>query len=339
MYQIAREIENVISFKVLDKYLAFKLKENKRLLYLNSTIVDEDNRGYLFFQNSLCLHNEAKTTFLNLQTNERTEISIIFNGDSGYFENTYISSINSKQEEDYRWTSNYVMYQINPFKKLYELPHRYYGSGYRFKNQYIQMQNELKLLKSLSLLTGEYDWETPLNRNGEIFKILGVRENELVVCWKRGMDYYGLLGINAQSGQIVWNIDNNLLLNGLSLYFTENQQTLFSTKADGNSSYFIEIDLTTKQTHRYGEIVDLCKNKWAISSSQYKDGLVYFTASTHHFLFPNILGVLDYQRLKLLWYHHFDFDRNTHLKNFEVDGSKLYVLDSADTLHIFERED
>jgi len=236
------------------------------------------------------------------------------------------------------YSSNYIICQLFPFKELYELPYRYYGSGYRFKNQYIQIQNERKLLKSLSLLTGEYEWETPLNRNGEIFKILGVRENELIVCWKRGMDYYGLLGIDIQTGKIVWNMDDNSLLNGLNLYFTENQKSIFSTKGDDKSSYFIEIDLENKEVQRYGEIPDLCKAKLVIHSSQYKDGLIYFTASTRHVFFPDVIGVFDYKTLKVLWQHRFTFDRLTHLKNLEVSDDKLYVLDSGDTLHIFERE-
>lgn len=212
-----------------------------------------------------------------------------------------------------------------------------FGENLRI-NDYIIFKASQVVISLLDIITLKIKWETPLNRNGEIFKILGVRENELIVCWKRGMDYYGLLGIDIQTGKIVWNMDDNSLLNGLNLYFTENQKSIFSTKGDDKNSYFIEIDLENKELQRYGEIPDLCKAKLVIHSSQYKDGLIYFTASTRHVFFPDVIGVFDYKTLKVLWQHRFTFDRLTHLKNFEVSDDTLYVLDSGDTLHIFERE-
>lgn len=347
MYQIAKKIENIDSFKVFDKYMGFKLKGNKRLLYLNDTIVDENNRGYLFFQNSLCLHNGGKTTFLNLHTKERTEIPITFNGDIGYFQNTYISSINSKQEEDYRWTSNYVIYQLFPFEELYELPHRYYGSGYRFENQYIQIQNERTTLKSLSLLTGEYEWEVDLGEyclyvqdnqewQGNISHIIGVFQDILwLMC-----SYGRLIGLCVKTGKILGNVWlgdlraelQNLVILNPPIVNEATKEFVFCTY-----KYFFTIDVKTLFLNVFHQIVFEHRED-QIETQIIHNGLVYFTGK--HFL-PNDqtesqVGVYSPTENKILWLYSLG---NTIVNQPpQVSGNKLYVLDTEGTLHIFEKE-
>lgn len=335
MKYVFYETLKVLSFNVSSNELSY-VDEAKNLIFRNQIITNNtSDSGYLLADKYFFYSNEDdyKTYLFDIETNVKQGLGYVgypsercFDGEI-FVTYEYLDLIEFKQR--------LIYYNIKKNEK--KVIKSDLGISLLYNNKVIATEYS-KLLKSLSLITGEYEWETPINRSGEIFKILGVRDNELVVCWKRGWKLFGLLGIDIQTGVIVWNIDNNQLLNGHSLYFTDNQQSLFSAQGTNHNSYFIEIDLLSKQAIRLGEIEDLCKAQVEISRSQYKDGLIYFTASTHHDIFPDIIGVLDYKTLKILWQHRFDFDRLTHLKNFEVSEDKLYVLDSKDTLHIFERE-
>ncbi len=356
MYQITKKIENIDSFKVFDKYLGFKFRENKRHLYLNENIVDEDNRGYLFFQNSLCLHNGGKTTFLNLYSKEKTEIPITFNGDIGYFQNTYISSINSKQEEDYRWTSNYVIYQLFPFKELYRLPHRYYGSGYRFENQYIQIQSEKNILKSLSLLTGEYEWEVDLGKRkymdlgqekeAHIRNIVGVWENILVVT----MTHNEVITIDLKTGTILWETQDLLKKHlhkgnaGKWRGYLQNCYIENGKLYELTSSIYYSIDLQTQRVEILWQ--DTREHEFVtVVHSTYTENYVYFTGSYNNRFQPHLLGVFNRQTRQIDWLHDMTLSVDPNLGYVaslnqvpQVTDDKLYILDSGGTLHIFEKE-
>ncbi len=331
MYKLLTKFNHIDNYSVFnDNLLYFK----EGFLYLNnSRVIINDEKiigGYIDFQGISNIVTHNKVYWYNI-----FDILIVTEHFSGF--------LNIEVSENVRLFRNinlhYCFYDlqkkeiIKTFKaKFNNLYPSAYVNGCLFIHKFPE-----QIIQSLSLLTGLYKWEVPLNRNGEIFKVLGVRENELVVCFKQGLDYYGLLGIAIETGKIMWNIDDNFLLNGLNMSFTSNQASIFSTKGEGRNSYFIELDLTTKQAIRYGEIVDLCKEKLAISTSFLKDDLVYFTAGNHTF-FPNTIGIFDYKTLKLLWKHTFSFDKHTHLKEMQVAENKLYVLDSGGTLHIFEKE-
>lgn len=356
MYKIVEKLENVDSFKASDKYLGFKLKENKRSLYLNGNIIDEDNRGYFFYENSLCLQNGAKTTFLNLQTKERIEIPITFNGDNGHFENTYISSINSKQEDDFRWTSNYVMYQISPFKKLYELPHRYYGSGYRFKNQYIQIQNESKALKSLSLLTGSYEWEVDLEEKlgtyDGISKIYGLVNECLWSVTQRGV----LLGININDGTLIHHLNfdgydtfqqyGTVQMQYFRSLFDEKQQILvglyenryweIDLKADKPALQMTDIKVLNPSYFNNPSFIYEVYHLAAPEGIAYDEHYIYFKDNE-----ISTVGVLNRQTKQIEWHDKlYELPGRSYvmIRDIQVAANKMYVLDEKGVLHIYERE-
>lgn len=330
MYKSFNVIMNTVSFKVRNGDIVSK-STTKNLLINGQELSSEKVLDYFVFNDHI-IYNTLNYCVIEKFGTVRTMKNI----------NKFALN-NTNTSED-----NWLFTDIETAQKIFintlnledeRILTNNYNWGYLYLTSSNLFVGKGMFIQSLSPITGEYEWEIPLNRNGEIFKILGVRENELVVCWKRGIDYFALLGIDIQTGEIVWNIDDNFLLNGLSLHFTPNQNSLFSTKGEDRNSYFIEIDLQNKQAKRYGEIPDLCKAKLAISSSLLKDNLVYFTASTRHVFFPDTIGVFDYKTLEILWKHTFDFDKSTHLKNIEVDGNKLYVLDTEGILHIFEKEE
>jgi len=356
MYKFIEVIENIDSFKVFNKYLAFKLKENKYALFLNKNLIDNDNKGFFFFENSLCLQNTGLTRFLNLETDKITEIPITFNGKRGYFNNTYVTSFNSRQENDYRWTSNYVVYQLKPFKELYKLPHRYYGSGYRFENHYIQIQNERKLLKSLSLLTGEYEWEVDLGVEGlEIAGILGIKDTNLIVACTNKQDQVIWLALDVVNGKEIWRRHLQVSSGGGANAFSEDKTSLFNLHAgvlwlngiplaQGNH-IFREINVTDGSIKREGILSDVDEAGLGVKNFTLYGDKIYFTARYNGSFGPIAIGVLDYETLSLLWWEEVQMQEADGFGNFflnqpiQVSENKIYVLDKTHVLHIYQRDE
>lgn len=319
-------------FFVLNNYIILKNRENAILK--NGIVQVEDVVDNFIFNNYLLLNKKRDVFIFNIDNNEITTIP-----------NTL--SVNTIANDTYYWVFvdafDYSKLFLIDFKKGFksDLSINYKYSWefiFAYKSTIIFFQNSILKLYSISSETIE--WEAYINRNGDIFHLLGVRNDELLVLWKRGYDTYGVIGFNIHNGHILWNIDNNPLLNGLTTEFTNNQHSLFSTKGEGGGSYFIELDLNLKQVSRYGDLPGFRQNNLQITWSWVKEDKVYFTA-LHQSRFANTVGVFDYQTLELIWWETLPLSANDFIgggESLQIDGDKLYVLDSGGTLHIFERE-
>jgi len=241
------------------------------------------------------------------------------------------------------YSSKYVICQLFPFKELYELPHRYYGSGYRFKNKYFQIQNEKMLLRSLSLLTGEYEWEVDFGEYGEIRNILGVVEDELYV-W---LGNTTLVAINIQNGVVQWYINTYETHQvgfdtGVHLLADQRKVVLFY------GTNYVEIDLQAQNSKL------LLKNTfgrdWVFSANTVVGNYIYFVGRTYATQELSV-GAFNRQSLQVEWYYAApewqgtvpdDYEGNTVVLGSapQVSDNKLYVLENGTgTLYIFERED
>ncbi|HAO50764.1 MAG TPA: hypothetical protein DCR35_16555 [Runella sp.] len=256
------------------------------------------------------------------------------------------------------YSVNYTICQLFPFKELYTLPYRYYGSGYRHKNHYIQLQNEKKTLKSLSLLTGKYEWELDLSSRknpegsrdveAQIGQLVGVWENQLILTMSNGE----LVSVDTQTGNILWETQQletqinqgpphkwrgHLSFNGCHI---ENGK-LYEIVG----SVYYCIDLTNQaveilwQDQRTEEYV-------TVQHRTYTEDYIYFTGSLNGAFQPHIIGVFNRKTLSLEWVEDMSLPVLPSMgyspslnQAPQVDGNKLYVLDSGGTLHIFEKEE
>ena len=198
-------------------------------------------------------------------------------------------------------------------------------------------------LKSLSLLTGEYEWEVDLSQNGEITTILGVVEDELYV-W---LGSTTLVAINIQNGLVQWHINTYETHQvgfdtGVHLLADERKVVLF------HETNYVEIDLQTQNSKL------LLKNTfgqdcWVFATSTVLGNYIYFTGRNYTTDELSV-GVFNRERLEVEWYYAAPEWQGTVPDNFQgnavvlssapqISDNKLYVLENGTgTLYIFERE-
>jgi hypothetical protein len=196
------------------------------------------------------------------------------------------------------------------------------------ENLFFQVETTLK---SLSLLTGEYEWEVDLGGYGEIDKILGISAGILWV-WLNG---YQIVGIEITTGNINHHFlpfkeifeDGKFYFN--FPHFEEEEDKIYFFERN----YWIEIDLKSQKT----------KILWQgqeenINLSVFTKDYIYFISSPPHSVYSNRIGVFDKSAKKIVWSTQIALDTFITLNQIQVSEDKIYVLDSGGTLHIFEKE-
>ncbi len=351
MYYLQRTKNNIQNFKVIGDDLLYKVNGNDYYLFQNDTLIDENNYGYFEFGKYLCLNHKDSTDLIDKFSKSLNTIPVTFIGRDFYGDN-FVVSKNSIREGVGLYSSNYIICQLFPFRELYELRHRYLGSGYRFENQYIQVHSERKLLKSLSLLTGEYEWEVDFSgrtyfdihkeaQNVEISKIIGVWEQQLLIT----TNTYELISIDTASGKINWETNN--LQSKIIKQPPYNQ--LFSNPYLENGkiyelvgNVYYSIDLLTQAI----EILWRDERKegfLSVAHPTYTDDYIYFTGSYGNHLISNLVGVFNRSNYKLEWAEELEIEDTpegyaTLNQAPQVSDNKLYVLDCMGLLRIFEKE-
>lgn len=198
-------------------------------------------------------------------------------------------------------------------------------------------------LKSLSLLTGEYEWEVDLGEYGQIWKILDVEKGLLWVLTDGDIEREisgTILGIEPANGQVIVRIPPRTeLYNPYQTKFSEDRKTLISIRTLGVATWLIEFNLPDLSIKRQVRLRQLEEANIQMKNYILQDGLIYFTANAVRTLNPQYLGVMDSTTLDLLW-HQKVIEGTEGFVNQEpqVGGNKLYALDTGGTLYIFERE-
>jgi outer membrane protein assembly factor BamB len=351
MHRLKSIKNNVREFGVIHNDLFYKLRDSDYDLYQNDILIDKENQGYFGFDRYIGLNYKDYTVLIDTLSNVKTTIPVIFTG-RNFYNNSFVISKNTIREGIGLYSSNYAICQLFPFEELYELPHRYYGSGYRFENQYIQIQNERKLLRSLSLLTGEYEWEVDLGgrkcvsaskeppEDASIQQIIGIWEHQLLVF----LDNNQILSLDINKGKILWELPDfdvhfptgPSVAKAMHFHWYLENGKLYILK---HHQYF-SVDLNTQ------EVALLWQNEdktYTINHCTYTENYIYFTAYGKE-IEISILGVFNRKILQIDWlekmimprmdsYAYVSFNQAP-----QVAENKLYVLDSGGTLHIFERE-
>jgi hypothetical protein len=290
---------------VLDGYILKKKTESEYSLFLGETLIKELTHSYIF--------------------NTYSSIGCF------YYENLHYDPLDDKIKKDvyfHNFTDNSIKLFKKDFSENFQLVIN--ENAITFKSR--------TTLRSLSLLTGEYEWEVDLGLYGEVRKIIGVcGENLWVTVNDAEYGQHHLLVIDIQLGIVkkTEKLDNRFSDFGVML--TE-QQTIFSLRGRlGHSSWLYEYDAQNMQEIRALEVSSLKEKKLGVKSfTVYKD-YIYFTATDDSQIVANTLGVLDYNTLELLWHEKVN-PGNLILDPPQVTDTHLYVLGAEGTLHIFEKE-
>jgi hypothetical protein len=219
------------------------------------------------------------------------------------------------------------------------------------------------VIQSLSLLTGEYEWETNLSgrkylinneeQESKIIEILGVYENHLLL-WLEGDR---LISIDTNNGNILYEIlpfEGLLDMNGFQLWDFRN---LFLEKETGkiimlNKLFYYEIDIKTQKVdmlksfytgnaYGLGRLPNMPEIPTDITfqKSIYTKDFIYFMGG--YTFATNILGVFNRKTYNIDWQESINIgetDKFNNLKDIQYADDKIYVLDTDGVLRIFEKE-
>jgi len=324
------------------------LKSVQNFLLRNSKVIHTDNNNSVFidniginkaayfydlYQNQLIYDFKRKITFLDLISNQEKNIE---NKSIIKFDGTRYLLLTSKSNQEYCELSVYDL--LTNSDKILEEKY-YWGIGDIFNDNFYFDEN--KKIKSLSLLTGEYEWEVDLSEYGQIRSVLTAVEDNL---WVLANDYkanrHCLLRLSASTGQILQVLGEGLPLSDAHVKYIAEKQTLLSFKSSISTipspSTLVEIDATTGDVLRNVTVESMMASNLKVGLWEYLDNQIFFTANTTMMTTTHI-GVLDYDSLALLWYSEVP-NRKGLLKDLQVTTDKLYVLDQVGTLHIFEKE-
>jgi hypothetical protein len=199
-----------------------------------------------------------------------------------------------------------------------------------FKNHFFLNLNSS--LKSLSLLTSEYNWEISLEHFGEIVTVLGVVENTLWIWLTKDQ----LIGIDVNNGETTSHlfplqpILKDIIGYVSHKYFIEKEHSLYFF----HRSYLIQVNLLDNTTHLLWE-----NQEYEIGLSAFTDDYIYFIGGKNQGVFKNGVGVFDRKTNQVIWETTFELDNYVVLKEIQYCNDKIYVLDTAGILRIYEKEE
>ena len=210
-------------------------------------------------------------------------------------------------------------------------------------------------IQSQILQTGKIHWQTDLSgrkyldiwheeKEVKIQRIIGLYENQLLVAFSNEE----LISIDTQTGKILWETNDFIKTNlpdsrNISqfrfVYWHIENGKMY--QLDGNVYY--SIDLNTQAVEILW-IDNSNENYLTITHKTYTEDYIFFTGSYNQRLQPHLVGVFNRKTLSVDWIHDVDLTIDPKMgyppslnQAPQVDGNKLYVLDTGSTLHIFEK--
>jgi len=181
-------------------------------------------------------------------------------------------------------------------------------------------------------VNGTFIWQTNLNSLGDIRKILGVRKNRLWI-WCQP---YNFVALNIESGDITdnWNPFEVLFQEGQFYFnfphFDDSSGEVFFFERE----YLVRIDLSAKHTS-----IDWQDKETGINiiSSCFTSDYIGYTAALRGTVFSRFVGVFDRKEKKILWQEEIKLPNGESLKEPQLHGNTLYILDTTNKLTIFEK--
>ena len=219
-------------------------------------------------------------------------------------------------------------------------------------------------IKSLSLLTGDYEWELDLSGRTQvimgktheckIIELLGVYKNHLVVY----MEGDRLLSIDISTGQILletFPFKGLLDVNGFQIWDFRNFKldTITGYIYMLNKCFYYKIDIETHQSTQLksfftgncfsiGRLPNITENSprdIMIVKTVHTNDYIYFMGG--YGLTTHIIGAFNRITYQIDWQEDLDLwqtDKYNNLKDIQYSNDKLYLLDTEGNLHIFEKE-
>ena len=304
---------------------------------------------------------EFNPSFFNVFTNR--SVNTFFN-----YQGKVINTFEERNFYYYFSDSSFIYYDRVSKRLMYndlELLRGKILSSYIFDDLlFFEKENKIQ---TINFLSGQFLWEFPLSslgrwknswdeeRDFEVYKLIGIYNNILWVYIERG----GFIGLDIQTGELkhrILGIPKGNLLGKVDSYVDNEEFYIFYRAKfilDDKKGIiigliadrFFEIDLNKEKITPmlYGmwdkmEKMNLKKYGVSGNTSLQEDLLYFYNDKELQF------GILDINTKEIIYVSEpiavvERDDCFTQLKDLKVSENKVYILDSNNTLHIFEREE
>ena len=217
--------------------------------------------------------------------------------------------------------------------------------------------DENQIIHSFHLPTEITLWQYSVADLGaeKVSKILGVFGQTLVVVGQIKENTFVLFGLDVQSGQLLWkhdtvferNSDGRISRVKLNLPYadtTSNKIIIFE------AGFYIEIEGSSGQILKWIDVFkspfhynDLTMDAFAFDISQADEEHIYFRTSVPTYGMYTGAGIFNRKTDKLEFLEIIKNEKGNPViigpLKIQATKEKYYVLDTQNTLHIFERED
>lgn len=181
------------------------------------------------------------------------------------------------------------------------------------------------------------------NKN-RIYQTIGQWKNELLVF----IGKFKLISFDLETGKELWRLDDFLKEKSSNPIFDLPSRNMSGSvkwhlSASENKGYLLvqnclfELDLNTKKSQLIKDYNESTEQEWYFKNSRLYDDCLTFSGANVLGKFPMVAGVIDRNTKEILWTIKCEpgiyFEEAPQIKD-----NKLYILDSSQTLRIFERE-
>lgn len=343
-----QNIKQVASLRKYDGHIFYCLKNGQ--LFLNGVLFIDNVECHSFWLKNSCLYfhdKEGNHCFINTKNRKYFKGNIGIAWFSIYGGKALCSFDVNKIDKEWFWRVGILDIEKQIVVKVfYNLANT--SLGYYINESFVITKIRPSCLGGYSLHMDKYTWETNLAKEltiadesqFRIVQLVGILGSNLWVTYSIDrLD--GLLALDCATGHVSWKSTPDLGVDAVNVKRLEEKQVLFGLfgvydRSNPVSPYF-ELDGLTGDGKRKGFVESLFKERLIVRDWIYYANKIYFTAR-REMLTSNYIGVLDYDTLELLWYGEVP-GRKGDLKELQVSENRLYVLDAAGTLHIFEETD
>lgn len=197
---------------------------------------------------------------------------------------------------------------------------------------YIKFRRRLELnITSFTIRkvdTGKIVFSYSLPNNNKIYGDIHIYKNILVVPQEDEQDKITMVGLDITSGKTLWQTKTSLA------YYKKKDNKLygFASTVFGDN-FYSEINIKT------GELFEK-------SFTGYKKNVVSHLAAIHNnYLYYSVyknsceIGIIDLQSKDIIHEYPLNLEQSVQIGTPVVTDDKIYILDSNNTLHIYEKEE
>jgi len=209
----------------------------------------------------------------------------------------------------------------------------------------ILIENSKQFLFSADRKTGSLNWRLDFSKNGRIKKLLGIVNGRLwVTCYLKESvtkDYHTLLALDVKTGEIIFSRNDMDHFHSSACVLNESENTIISLSAILDQTFLMELDALNGEIKRDEQLTDLEQKGFVLglaNSFTLFNNQLYIVVADVKTIFGKSIAILNLKDLKVVWSSKITEGKVSLAQDPQVTDTHLYVLDTYNTLHIFEKE-